>query len=266
MAEGTLSRCVERICGEAPGSLPDDPAALDEWIAAHGLKLVEVADPAAFAMAGSFLADFGKGWTIAFGVPPGPIFVPEDSRVPGLRIRAAQVLAPLELSPRPRSAAPAGPGRVTAIAIAGEAEGPMRSLPLATAIAGRGLEGDRYAARAGTFSSHSGTGRDLTLIESEALVALADGGAAIDPLDARRNLIVTGIDLDGLIGRRFRIGAVECSGARRCEPCAHLERLTRPGVLRGLVHRGGLRADIIAGGEIAVGDEIVVLDRAPSGA
>ena len=52
----------------------------------------------------------------------------------------------------------------------------------------------------------------------------------------------------------FRVGEVECLGQRRCEPCAHLERLTRPGVLRGLVHRGGLRADVLSGGRIRTGD------------
>lgn len=71
---------------------------------------------------------------------------------------------------------------------------------------------------------------------------------------ARRNLGVRGVALDGLIGKRFRVGEVECFGQRRCEPCAHLERLTRPGVLRGLVHRGGLRADVISSGKICTGD------------
>ena len=78
-------------------------------------------------------------------------------------------------------------------------------------------------------------------------------------LESRRNVVVRGVDVDALRGRRFRIGAVECVGRRRCEPCAHLERLTRPGVLRALVHRGGLRADIVAGGELRVGDEVAPL-------
>ena len=80
-----------------------------------------------------------------------------------------------------------------------------------------------------------------------------------EPIEARRNLIVRGVDLDALRGRRFRVGAVECLGQRRCEPCAHLERVTRPGVLRALVHRGGLRADIVRGGELHVGDPVQVL-------
>ena len=101
--------------------------------------------------------------------------------------------------------------------------------------------------------------RALTLVEAEAVEELRRVGIAIDGIDTRRNLVVSGIDLDALIGRRFRIGAVECFGARRCEPCAHLQRLTEPGVLRGLVHRGGLRADLLSDGEIRTGDEVVAL-------
>ena len=136
----------------------------------------------------------------------------------------------------------------------------MRAVELATAVAGKGLEGDRYAEGAGTFSRRGGSGRDLTLIEAGALAELAAGGVDLDELEARRNLVVSGIDLDALIGRRFRVGEVECRGARRCEPCAHLERLTEPGVLRGLVHRGGLRADLLSGGKIRLGDEVKAVD------
>jgi MOSC domain-containing protein YiiM len=71
--------------------------------------------------------------------------------------------------------------------------------------------------------------------------------------------VVSGVALDALLGRRFRVGEVECLGQRRCEPCAHLQRLTRPGVLRALVHRGGLRADVVRGGEIRVGDAVRVV-------
>jgi MOSC domain-containing protein YiiM len=81
-------------------------------------------------------------------------------------------------------------------------------------------------------------------------------GERIAYADARRNVVTRGIDLDALIGRRFRVGEVECMGQRRCEPCAHLERLTAPGSLRALVHRGGLRADILGPGTIEVGAEV----------
>ena len=77
---------------------------------------------------------------------------------------------------------------------------------------------------------------------------------------ARRNIVTRGISLNDLVGRSFRIGSVECVGRRLAEPCAHLEKLTRPGLLRPLVHRGGLRADIITGGVIRLGDEIEAID------
>ncbi len=261
MTDGeSLARCVEELCGEPAGSVPIGREPLGEWLSAAGLKLVEVADPGSFSMAGRFLARYERGWAIAFGVPPGPIFDPSGTVAPNGSIQEAWVLVPLDRVRPRRSSAPASAGTVEAIAIAPAAEAPMRTVDRARAIANRGLEGDRYALGDGTFSTRTGTGRDLTLVDRRAIEGLAAAGIELGPADARRNLVVDGIDLDGLIGRRFRVGEVECRGARRCEPCAHLERITTPGVLRGLVHRGGLRADILAGGEISVGDEIVVID------
>jgi len=152
-----------------------------------------------------------------------------------------------------------GGGRVVSILIADEAAGPVRSLDRVRAFAGVGLEGDRYARGEGTFSDGVSEGRALTLIEAEALDELRASGVQLSDADARRNLVVSGIGLDDLIGKRFRVGDVECRGDRPAEPCAHLERLTQPGVLRGLVHTGGLRADLLTDGEIAVGDAVVAL-------
>ena len=135
----------------------------------------------------------------------------------------------------------------------------MREVSSAEAVEGRGLRGDRYERGAGTFSDPSGRGYDLTLVEAEALKELSTKGVELAPAEARRNLVVRGIALDDIIGRRFRVGEVECLGQRRCEPCSHLERLTRSGVLRGLVHRGGLRADVLSDGGIRVGDRVEVL-------
>jgi MOSC domain-containing protein YiiM len=135
----------------------------------------------------------------------------------------------------------------------------MRAVSTAKAVERRGLLGDRYERGAGTFSSKGGRGYDLTLVEAEALEELSARGVELTPVEARRNLVVRGITLDDLIGQRFRVGEVECFGQRRCEPCSHLERLTRPGVLRGLVHRGGLRADVGSAGEIRVGDRVEAL-------
>jgi MOSC domain-containing protein YiiM len=112
-----------------------------------------------------------------------------------------------------------------------------------------GVVGDRY-----------GEARDLTLIEAEALEGLlVDTGIELSAAESRRQVLTRGIRLNDLVGQRFSVGGVECVGQELCEPCAHLQGLTRPGVLRGLVHRGGLRADIVSGGRIAVGDAVAPL-------
>jgi MOSC domain-containing protein YiiM len=150
-------------------------------------------------------------------------------------------------------------GTVEAIAIAATATAPMQLVEEAQALAGRGLAGDRYAAKAGTFtpSGSSGHGYDLTLIQAEVLdeLVLAED-RRLGYAEARRNLITRGLGLNALVGRRFRIADVECFGQRLCEPCSHLERLTTKGVLRGLIHRGGLRADIVTDGRIYIGSAI----------
>jgi hypothetical protein len=245
----SLRECVAHVLGAEATGLPDDEQALREWLAQRGLGLVPVADPAAFSWPGPFLARGEREWTVLFGVPPGPLLAPPDGEV-----QAAYVIAGHEVRAASRSGGRTA-GTVTAIVLAPAAQAPLRSVERAQAIAGRGLLGDRYADGAGTFSPGGGRGRDLTLVAAE---VLEDVG--LDPTEARRNLIVRGIDLDALRGRRFRVGAVECLGQRRCEPCAHLERLTRPGVLRALAHRGGLRADVLRGGELHVGDPVEALD------
>jgi MOSC domain-containing protein YiiM len=121
------------------------------------------------------------------------------------------------------------------------------------AIAGRGLDGDRYAIEAGTWSDYPvQTGTDVTLIEAEVLEVLGLSGA-----QARRNVVTRGIRLNELVGRRFGIGDVKCFGVRLCEPCKHLEQLTGVAVPL-LVHRGGLRADILSEGTITIGLTITV--------
>jgi MOSC domain-containing protein YiiM len=113
-----------------------------------------------------------------------------------------------------------------------------------------GVVGDRYA-----------QARDLTLIEVEALEGLlADTGIELSAAESRRQVLTRGIRLNDLVGERFVVGGVECVGQELCEPCSHLQGITKDGVLRGLVHRGGLRADIVSGGRIAVGDAVAALD------
>ncbi len=121
----------------------------------------------------------------------------------------------------------------------------------AVEVTAHGVVGDRY-----------GEARDLTLIEAEALEGLrADTGIEMSAAESRRQVLTRGIRLNDLVGRRFTVGGVECVGQELCEPCNHLQSLTKPGVLRGLVHRGGLRADIVSGGRIAVGDEVAEYPR-----
>src|SRR5919204_4561493 len=145
-------------------------------------------------------------------------------------------------------------GSVERIFIAAEAEGETRPLREIRAVAGRGLEGDRYFAGDGTFSEQRKPGRDITLIEAEAIEALAgEHGIELGPGESRRNVVTRGIGLNDLVGRRFTVGEVECIGRRLCDPCSHLEGLTKPGVLKGLANRGGLRADILRDGWIEVG-------------
>jgi hypothetical protein len=145
---------------------------------------------------------------------------------------------------------------VAGILVAPAAEAPLTRVECAEALPSRGLAGDRYAIGEGTFSA-PGRGYELTLVEAEVLDEIALSWA-----DARRNIVTTGIRLNALVGQPFHVGPVECVGRRLAEPCAHLERLVRPGLLRPLVHRGGLRADIVSSGTISIGDEVSVLPSA----
>ena len=133
----------------------------------------------------------------------------------------------------------------------------MKSVTNAKAVAGRGLEGDRYYTKLGTYSNQAGSGRDVTLIEIEAINGLKrDYEVQLDSGQPRRNIVTRGVALNHLVEQEFRIGDVVLRGTRLCEPCAHMEKLTVKGAMRGLVHRGGLRAEIISGGSIRVGDTI----------
>ena len=116
------------------------------------------------------------------------------------------------------------------------------------AVAGCGLEGDRHFRADGQRP-----GGALTLVEAE---VLEDVG--LTRTQSRRQVVVRGVRLNELVGKRFMVGAVECVGVELCEPCNHLQSLTRPGIIDELVHRGGLNADIVTTGTIAVGDEVTV--------
>ena len=148
-------------------------------------------------------------------------------------------------------------GEVVAIHVAAAAKGPMVSVTEVRAVPGKGLEGDRYFSKVGTYSNNPGSGRDVTLIEVEAIEALKrDYGIELPPADSRRNIATRGVPLNHLVGRDFKVGEVTLRGVRLCEPCSHLEKLSRKEVQRGLIHRGGLRTHILTDGIIRVGDPV----------
>ena len=151
-------------------------------------------------------------------------------------------------------------GRVEGIFIAPEHSAPVYEVPEIAAIAGEGLEGDRH------FGDHDGEepGRDITLIEAESLERLTeDTGIVLGPGESRRQITTRGVRLLPLVGKRFMVGEVECLGIEDNPSCNHLQKLTQPGVLRGLARSGGIRADILTSGTIRPGDAIrEVPDRA----
>jgi MOSC domain-containing protein YiiM len=154
-----------------------------------------------------------------------------------------------------------GPGIVVSLHVAPSAAEPIQSVGSVVAVSGRGVEGDRYFNQLGTYSNNPGTGRHVTLIENEAIDALLrEYKIVLEPSMARRNIVTHGIALNHLVEKQFNIGAVILRGTRLCEPCVHLEKLSQAGAMRGLIHRGGLRAEIVTGGTIRVGDEILVVE------
>jgi MOSC domain-containing protein YiiM len=136
-------------------------------------------------------------------------------------------------------------GTVEQIAITAE-ESALPGTVERVEVSRRGIAGDRHADQC-----------DITLIEAEALEAFtAETGIELSHEESRRQVLTRGIRLNDLVGKRFAVGEVEVVGRELCEPCNHLQSLTRPGVLRGMVHRAGLNADIVRPGRIAVGDRV----------
>jgi len=256
-----VAACLAAILEIDTGEVPAPPAGHPEpwtawrvWLARRGLGFVPVLEPRDFAWPGPWLALLrGDRAAVAYGSPPGGLaWTPLGGEF-------ADVVGGYAIAPHhvadwapPSPATTRTTGTVEAIAIAPAAGAPMALVHEAAAHGGRGLAGDRYVDGRGTFSSPYSRGHDLTLIESEVVEALG-----LAPETARRNVVTRGIDLDALVGRRFRVGGVEAEGQRLCEPCAHLQRLTDPSILRALVHRGGLRADLLSDGVIRVGDAVV---------
>jgi MOSC domain-containing protein YiiM len=151
-------------------------------------------------------------------------------------------------------------GTVVAIYLTDKAGQSPRAVKEALAVAGRGLEGDRYFEGFGTFSRWPGEGRALSLIEQEALDDLSSAqGLDLTAGQHRRNLVTRGIDLTSLVGCQFRIGNAILRGTRECTVCGYLNRASGLKLAEALRGRGGLRADVIADGDISAGDTISAL-------
>jgi MOSC domain-containing protein YiiM len=150
-------------------------------------------------------------------------------------------------------------GTVESIHIAAEAQGLLQSVGQVQAIPGAGLGGDRYALKVGTFYKPE-PDYELTLIEAESIEALRrDYQIELSAGESRRNIVTRNVPLNHLVGREFAIGAVRIRGIRLCEPCDHLQKVTGKSVIKGLLHRGGLRAQILTPGTIRVGDTVTVI-------
>ncbi|TQN37546.1 hypothetical protein FHU33_4201 [Blastococcus colisei] len=274
-----LASVTEIPVGDVPLSDNDLAHALGAWrtwLAERGSGLVPIADAVRFQWAGWWIAvvdaadpavrsrpDAPGVAVLAFGTPPGVVLSPQAPALVGratveLRITEAYAVASLDPVLRQTPAVPDLHGTVEGIAVAPAAEAPMQLLEIGQARAGRGLEGDRYAARAGTFSPRAGhrPGYDLTLIAAEVLDEMAAAGQPLSFAGTRRNVLTRGIDVNALVGRTFSLGTALCEGRRLCEPCVHLDRLSGPGILRPLIHRGGLRVDVLSDGEIRLGEPI----------
>jgi MOSC domain-containing protein YiiM len=154
-------------------------------------------------------------------------------------------------------------GTVESIFLAPSAGAELKPAEEVRALPGKGLEGDRYAKGEGSFSRWPGAGREVTLIESEVIRDVAERhGIDLGHGRSRRNVVTRGVRLNELVGKRFRIGAALFRGDRLAEPCGYLARRVGDGVQQVLKGRGGLRADVIEGGVIRVGDALVVIGPA----
>ena len=143
-----------------------------------------------------------------------------------------------------------GDGRVEAVYIAAEHGELARAVVSVQAIAGKGLEGNRYF-------DEGRPEAELTLIEAEQIEQVAaESGIQIDAASSGRNVLTRGVSLNDLVGKRFRLGELECRGVELCEPCTTFERKTTPGALNAFVHRAGLNAEILVGGVLRPGDPV----------
>ena len=265
----TFRACLATVLELPLDEVPQPPEGVDfvawlaRWLAGLGLGLVPVADPESFSWAGPWIArvqpsgQCERSAVVMYGVPSGVAWDPSGATdAEGSRLEDGFVVAALDIArarPAP-TAPPSSPGSVDAIWIAVSAGERARPVDEVRALAGRGLEGDRHVSGKGTFPSGM-PGSALTLIQAEVCESFSP---PLDGNEHRRNVVTRGIDLNALVGHDFAIGEVRCRGMRLCEPCRVVDGYASQPVLRRLVHRGGLRADILNDGVIRRGDRIHV--------
>src|SRR4051794_27683942 len=262
MTEYGLVDCVAAMLDISSSELRDagitNEVNLQGWLGARNLRLVAGDSREPAISPGFWIAEHHDGrCVVMFDESPYVATAPVD--VAPTELRRALVLAPLDPA-RPSGTVSeqlTGTGVVEALLTAPRAEEGIDSHATVELHAGRGIVGDRYFDGTGTFSASEKDGQELTLIEAEVLDALREEGLELSPADARRNVVTRGVDLNGLVGQEFELGSARCIGRRLCEPCSHLQRLTGRALLRPMVHRGGLRADIVSSGVVSVGDAIV---------
>jgi hypothetical protein len=255
---------------DLPRPAPDeDPAAgwtVSRWLGGLGLGIAPVAEPSSFQWAGPWIARAQTGgqrrFVVMYGVPSGVVWDPggdgsveNDSLVDGFVIAAGDIA----LARPPLPQAPIESGSVERIWVSPDAGEPAHALDAVRALPGKGLEGDRHVSGTGTFPSGL-PGSALTLVEAEVCESF---DPPLGPDEHRRNVLTRGIALNQLVGHEFSVGAVRCRGMRLCEPCTVVQGYASRPVLRQLVHRGGLRADILEDGLIRVGDVVKALAGAP---
>jgi MOSC domain len=248
---------VKDLPRPGPSADPATGWGVRRWLGGLGLGLVPIADPASFSWAGPWIARVTSPsrYVVMYGMPSGVVWDPVgDGAVEPASIEEGLLVAAgdIALARPPLPAAPGGVGAVETIAVAPSAGEPAQLLASARALTGQGLEGDRHVIGAGTFPSGT-PGSALTLIEAEVCESF---DPPLEPSQHRRNVVTRGIDLNALVGHEFMVGEVRCRGMRLCEPCTVVQRHAGRPVLRALVHRGGLRADILDEGTIRVGDPV----------
>jgi hypothetical protein len=266
---GTFLACLQTVLDLEPGRLPElsadeDPASgwtISRWLGGLGLGIARIAEPATFTWAGPWIARVRppgqerSRFVVMYGVPSGVVWDPAgEGEIDRASVQEGYLIAAsdIALALPPRPSVPTRAGAVEAIWISPAAGEPARAQRSVNALCGRGLEGDRHVAGTGTFPSGL-PGSALTLVEAEVCESFEP---PLGPDEHRRNVITRGVELNGLVGHEFTVGRVRCRGMRLCEPCTVVQRYAERPVLRELVHRGGLRADILEDGVISVGDVV----------